>query len=73
MGFVDSRDDTGRIQPGEWRRIVVLEAGCFQPPRPAHGTRYKNETTEMTWKITWIERLDPYQLSYVRPTGQLTE
>ena len=53
MGFVDCRDDTGRIQPGEWRRIVALDAGCSQQPQPAHGTLYKNETTKMRndWSV----------------------
>ena len=53
MGFVDCRDDTGRIPPGEWRRIVALDAGCFQQPQPTHGTLYKNETTKMRndWSV----------------------
>ena len=45
-GFVDSEANR-EFQPGEWRRTVNGDAGCFMPCGRYRGSRYENNAIKM--------------------------
>ena len=46
LGFVDSEANR-EFQPGEWRRTVNGDAGCFMPCGRYRGSRYENNAIKM--------------------------
>ena len=45
-GFTDSYDDTGNLQEGKWRTLVVGNEGML-PISRVKGSRYSNKAAEM--------------------------
>ena len=73
-GFIDSEDSTGRLKPGEWRRIVASDNGCSQGIRKTRRSRYAISATGMRDAIKDFVNSPtgsvPWQSEYVRNTGQ---
>eukprot|EP00794_Sanderia_malayensis_P000043 gene43-637_t len=56
-GFVDSEESSGRLQSGEWRRIVAYDSGCLQGISRTRGSKYTNNATEMLL-VTMLDARD---------------
>ena len=73
-GFIDSEDSSGRLQPGEWRRLVASDSGCLQGISRARGSRYAKTASAMREQIkTYVNSETgsvPWQLNYIRSTGE---
>lgn len=70
-GFVDSQDNTGQIQPGEWRSIVNdLGNGALRPLPNRRGTRYPQSAVAvrdlMTAYVNSEQGAVPWQWAHVR-------
>eukprot|EP00794_Sanderia_malayensis_P001689 gene1689-1882_t len=72
-GFVDSEDSSGRLKPGEWRKIVASDNGSLQGISRTRGSMYAKNATEMREEIKQYVNSNigsvSWQLEYVRSTG----
>eukprot|EP00794_Sanderia_malayensis_P006728 gene6728-7486_t len=74
-GFVDAEDSTGRLQPGEWRRVVASDGGSMQSISRARGCRYAKTALEMRGLLRTHGLWLPNDCSenYESPATQLLE
>ena len=75
--FVDSKDN-GEFRPGDWRRIVHGDAGCFMPCGRYQGSRNENNAMKMRDDLEGYVNSDigsfPWQSNYVlRTTGRVSD
>eukprot|EP00794_Sanderia_malayensis_P012483 gene12483-13766_t len=69
----ENEDSSGRIKPGEWRRIVESDNGCLQRIPKSRGSPYTVSATEMREALkNYVNSTTvsvPWQLNYNRSTG----
>ena len=75
-GFVDSEIDAD-FRPGEWRRAVRDDFGCFKPFVKAHGSRYENSAVKMREDLKHYLNSEEgsltWQLDYVQRNGRVDD
>lgn len=70
-GFVDSRNSSGDIKPGEWRALVQNDEAFF-PLQKKHNTRSTNSAKEIRVSLKNYRNgygAVPWQLKHVRATN----
>ena len=67
----------GEFRPGEWRRVVHGDAGCFMPCGRYQGSRYENNAIMLRDDLKDYVNSDigslPCQLNYVQRTGRVSD
>ena len=76
-GFADSKDSTGNIRDGDWRKVCPAESTCFRKINNIRGSRPNKGTKDMRNALKDYLNSESgsveWQLKYVRSTGNEEE